>query len=334
MKLKKYFLSKFIYLLPIEESFFFKVKFEKKVKLNNELINLNYKKNAPYRNPFFTKLMEEKDLYIWFYEQENNSKIVIPEAYLLTEYYKEKNPNALLSIQTTSSYLIVIIKDSFLLNSYSIMQRDEHLIEMEMHKHALSSWREINQDEYIESKDKALKNLKFKDLYKWTEINTDNSNLLPKMVNKFAYPFAFLLFFIIFIELYHLNGVESRLKEVETVYREAKSKNNEIRERINSENLKEQKWIDFVHAELPYANSLAVFMEISKAFEGKAFIFKGFSIVGSKLKLDIETKEDFIVALKILNKIPSLKNVELKYSNKKRSLATYEAVIVAQGLAL
>ena len=334
MKLKKYFLSKFIYVLPIEESFFFKVKFEKKVKLTDELINLNYKKNAPYRNPFFTKLMEGKDLYIWFYEQENKSKMVIPEAYLLTEYYKEKNPNVLLSIKTKSSYLIVIIKDSLLLNSYSIMQRDENLIEMEMHTYALSSWKEINKDEYIESKDKALKNLKFKDLYKWTNINTDNSNMLPKMVNKLAYPFAFLLLFIMSIELYHLNEVESKLVEVEAQYREAKNKNNEIREKINNENQKEQIWIDFVHAELPYANSLTIFTDISKAFEGKAFVFKGFSIVGSRLKLDIETKEDFIVALKLLNKITGLKNIELKYSNKKRNIARYEATIMGQGLAL
>jgi len=334
LKVKKYFLSKFIYILPIEESFFFKVKFQKKVKLTDELVNLNYKKNAPYKNPFFIKLMENQDLYIWFYEQSNNSKLIIPESYLLTEYYKERNPNALLRIETQNSYLIIIIKDSLLVNTYSLMEKDDNLIEIEMHKYTLSSWQDIKQDEYFKIKDKILKNLNFKDFYRWVEISADNSKILPQIVNNFAYPLSFLLFFMMSIEIYHSSKVESKLLITEESYMEAKNKNNEIREKINRENLKEKKWIDFVHRELPYANSLSIFMDISKAFEGQAFTFRGFSVVGSKLKLDIETKEDFIVALKLLNKVKDLKQVELQYSNRKRNVASYEVIIVAKGLAL
>lgn len=334
MQIKNYFFSKFIYILSVEESFFIKKKFQKKVKFTDELINLNYTKNAPYRNPLFVKLMEDKSLSLWFYEEKKSDKIIIPESYLLTEYYKKQNPNALLCIKNSAGYLIVIIKESLLVNAYSVLEKDEQLIQMEMHQYALSSWKEITQDEYLKTKKKIVKNLRIKDVFKWVTITTDNRQLLPTLVNRLAYPLSFLLFFMIFIEVYHSNSLEKRLESAKESYLEAKNKNSEIREKINKENDKEQKWIDFVHKELPYANSLTIFTNISKAFEGKDVKFKSFSIVGSKLKLQIETKEDFIVPLKVLNSLKGLKQVELKYSNRKRNNATYEARIIAKGVAL
>lgn len=334
MKLKKYLLSKFIYVLPIEDSFFFKAKFEKKVKLSDELIGLNYKKHAPFKNPFFTTLMENKNLYIWFYQKEIDAKLILPEGYLLFSFFKDKNPNTLLSIEANNGYLILVIKDDVLVNSYDLVEEDEALIAIEMNKHGLSSCLKVTQKEYMKAKDEAFNALSFQDLYKWANFNIENRDLLSTILNRVSYPLAFLLFFMMALEIYHVNKVEERLAEVEASYSEAKSKNDDIREKINSENEKEQKWIEFVHRELPYADALTMMTTISKAFSQKEFVFKSFSIVGSRVKLDMTTKENFIVGLNILNKIDGLKNVALKRTNKKRKTVSYEATIKAKGLGL
>ena len=334
MKLKKYFLSKYIHILPVEETFFYRTKFEKDIKLTDKLISLNYKKYAPYKNPYFTTLMEDKNLYIWFYEKEIDKKLIIPEAYLLFNFFKEKYANTLLSIESNHGYFIIVIKDNTLLNAYDLVDEDEVLIAMEMNNHGLSNYKKITKKEYQKAKNDAFDELSFQELYKWTNLNIENKEFLPSIVNKVAYPFAFLLFFIMFIEIYHLNKVEKKLEQVENKYSEAKSKNDDIREKINRENEKEQKWIDFVHRELPYADPLTTFTTISKAFSSNEFVFKSFSIVGSRVKMSMTTKEDFIVGLTILNKLDGLKNVALKQTNKKRQTVSYEATIKAKGLEL
>ncbi|MEA2047504.1 MAG: hypothetical protein U9O64_03555 [Campylobacterota bacterium] len=333
LNFKKYVFSKFIDTLLIEDSFFFKVKFDKKVKLTDELIALNYKKNAPYKNPFFIALMEEKNLYIWFYEKKFHTKVIIPEAYLLFDFFKENNPNTLLSIDCDGSFLIIIIKEKMLENSYSLLALDENLIAMEMNKYALTVFKKIDKKEYLQSKEKAVGNIGPQELYKWNSLKIDHTDILPKVVNSVAYPFAFLLTFIMSVQLYHVNEVEKRLESVEARYLEIKSKNDEIRERINHEDAKEQKWIEFAHRELPYVDSGEMFMRISKAFNKEDVIFKSFSILGSRVKIDLETKKDFIIGVKILNQVEGLKNVVLKKSNKKRKTASYEATL-KKGLSL
>ncbi|HHD81699.1 MAG TPA: hypothetical protein ENK94_00735 [Campylobacterales bacterium] len=331
MKLKKYFLTYFVDILPVEKSFFFKTKFEKKIKLDKALIALNYKKNAPYDNPLLVTLLEEKNLYIWFYQTALKAKIIIPESYLMFSFYKTQYPNALLLIEAEESHYFMIIKDKTLLNSY-VLDDPEDFIEMELAQHGLSSVVRIAKAEYLRDKTEALNALGFQDLYKWNSLTLEHENLLPKMVNSVAYPLAFLLFFTMSIELYHLNSVEKRLAEVEEQYQEAKVKNDDIREKINKKRAKVEKWTLFVQRELPYADLATVFLNISKAFKEKGFTFKSLSIVGSRIRIDMESKEDFIKGLNILNKIEGLENVSLKHTNKKRASVSYEAKIIEQGL--
>ena len=333
MKFKKYFLSKFVNILSIEDSYFFKIEFNKKVKLTDELIDLNYKKYSPYKNPYFTTLMEDKNLYIWFYEKKLNGNIIIPEAYLLFDLYKEKNPNSLLYIESNGTFIVIIIKDKILENSYSLFDVDEDLISMEMNRYALTSLKKIDKQEYLRSRKEAVENIGFKELYKWNNLELDNTTLLPQLVNSLAYPIAFLLFFIMGVEIYHANDVEKRLTSTEERYSVIKSKNDDIREKINYENENEKKWVDFAQKELPFVDPIEMFMRISKAFSSHKVTFTSFSIVGSTLKITIKTKEDFIVGVNILNSIKGLKNIALKYSNKKRETASYEATL-EKGLSL
>jgi len=332
LKLKNYLFSSFIHILPANETFFFQTKFEKKIKLSKELIYLNYKKHAPYHNPFITTLIEEKNLYIWFYPTELSSKLIIPESYLMFSFFKEAYPNALLLMEVETPYVIVI-KNGILLNTY-VVGTSESFIEMELTQHGLSQFKRVGLTEYFESKAAALENLGIQDLYKWNTLTVEHKDLLPKVVNTVAYPLSFLLFFMMSIELYHVNEVEKTLTKVEEDYREAKVKNDDIREKINLTSAKEEKWKQFVQRELPYADVPTVFLKISKAFKGKPFTFKSFSIVGTRIKINMETKEDFINGLNILNKIEGLENIALKHTNKKRGTVSYEAKIVAQGSLL
>jgi len=331
---KKYVLSKFITILPFEESFFFKVVFEKKVKLTDTLISLNYKKYSPYKSSFFTKIMENQNLYIWFYEKEISSKIIVPEAYLLFNFFKASNPDTFFIMESYGSYNVLIIKNGILVNSYSLVEKDKNLISMEMSKYGLDIYKEISKDEYLESREKALNSIGIQELYKWSSIDIEKEKLLPSLINSIAYPLSFLLFFIMGVELYHLNKVEKSLEKVEEAYSVVKNQNDDIREKINNENAKIEKWITFIAEELPYVDTLSIFTKISKVFSEEEFIFIHLSIVGSKVKIEMESKEDFVKGLNILGKIKELKNISIKNNNRSRNRVSYEATIVSKGLNL
>jgi len=331
---KKYILSKFITILPFEESFFFKVVFEKKIKLTDTLISLNYKKHSPYKNPFFTKTMENHNLYIWFYEKEISSKIILPEAYLLFNFFKVSNPNTFFIMEDYDSYNILIIKNGILVNSYSLVEKDQNLISMEMAKYGLDVYKEINKKEYLESRDEALNSIGIQELYKWSSVEIDKEKLFPSLINSISYPLSFLLIFIMGVELYHLNKVEKSLEQVEEAYSVVKNQNDDIREKINNENTKVEKWITFVSEELPYVDTLTIFTKISKVFSEEKFIFIHLSIVGSKVKIEMESKEDFVKGLNILGKIKALRNISIKNNSRHRNRVSYEATIISKGLNL
>ena len=327
MNIKNYLLSKLIDTLSVEDSFFYKVKFEKKVKLSDEIIAFNYKKYAPFKNPLIVNRMEKNDLYLWFYEKNIKAKIIIPEAYLLFDALKEKYPNNLLFIETLSSFIVLVIKNGILENSYSALDEEKTFIAMELNKYNLSSFQKIDKNAYLKIKEQSLKSISFKDVYKWSSFKVEPNKLIPTVVNFIAYPFAFLLFFIMAVESYHLNEVKKKLDLVEHQYSLIKSKNDDVREKINLQTKKEEKWIAFAQRELPYVSSIETFLSISKAFSKKDFTFTSFSIMGSKVKITVKTKEDFIEGITLLNNIKGLKNVALKSSSKKRETASYEATL-------
>lgn len=334
MNYKKYVLSKFITLLSFEDGFFFKVVFEKKIKLTDTLISLNYKKYSPYKNPFFIKTMENKNLYIWFYKREIFSKIIIPEAYLFFTFLKESHPNSFFLIEGDDGYHVLIIQNRLLMNSYGLMEKDKNLISMEMVKYGLDSYQEIDKKEYLKVKEEALSNIGVQELYQWSSIDIDKEKLLPTLINSLAYPLAFLLFFIMGVELYHVNTVEKRLKKVKETYSEVKIKNDDIREKINIRNAKVEKWVTFIHDELPYIDTLAIFEKISKVFTNEKFIFIQLSIVGSKIKIEMESKEDFVKGLNLLGTIKELKSVTIKHNNRNRNRVSYEAIMISKGINL
>lgn len=332
MNYRESILLKFIDILPFEDSFFFKKSFKKKVKLSNELIRLNYKKYSPYKNPFFTSIIEDKNLYIWFYERKFDSKIIIPEAYLFFNFFKEKNQNSFILIEGYNVFFTLIIKNGILVNTYVSNDKNENLIAIEMNNYRIYSYKEIEKKDYIRQRKELIENIEFQELYKWSNFDFDKEKFLPKLINSIAYPLSFFLVFKMGLEIYHMKSIEKKLDKVEAKYTKIKIKTDDIREQINIENNKIEKWKNFVATELPYGDIVSTFVNISKAFKEEKFIFISFSILGSRVKIDMESNEDFIKGLNILSKIKNLKDITIKYNNRNKNKVAYEATIVSQGV--
>lgn len=334
MSFKNYILSKFIYLLPIESGFFFKTGFEKKIKLSNELIKLNYNRHSPYKNPSFIFLMQQHTLYIWFFKKKIFSQIILPEAYLVFDFFKERHDNTIIIIKTLTLYKIIIIKDSQLINAYALTDIDDALIEAEMNKYSILSSHRINANEYEKLVNKALQNIAYSELYKWNRVKINKEELFPKMLNLVAYPLSFLLVFMMGIHLFHTNQLENRLDVAEKNYLISKEKNSDVKEKIIREAEKEKKWVDFIRSELSYGDTVSLFLKIENALKNEKITLLNFSIVGSKVRIEIYTEENFIIGLTALNKVDALINITIKNANRKRNSVRYEADVLARGLVL
>lgn len=318
-------------LLPIEESFFLKTIFKKKVKLSSQLISLNYNRYAPYKNPLSIFQLEKNNLYIWFYQKEISSKIIIPEVILLFDGLKNNSVNI---IKKRNFYNIVVIKENEIINAYTVIVINELLIESELNKYTLKDSVNISETEYQKILQESLNKLNYQDLYRWNQFKINRDEFVPSLVNGVAYPLSFLLFFTMGIHVFHTNQLENEISKLEKIYLEKKEKNSDIKEKIQKESSKEERWKTFIKKELPYVDPLSLYIKIEEAFSSEEITFISLSIVGSKLKVNIKTKENFVLGLNRLNKLKFLYNVSIKNANRKRDSAFYEADIISLGLSL
>jgi len=328
---KTYILSKFIEILPMEESFFLKVLLTKKVKLSSQLIALNYNRYAPYKNTLSIFQLEKNNLYIWFYQKEIRSKIIIPEVILLLDGFKNDSVNI---FKKRDFYNIVIIKENELISAYTVTAINEFLIESELNKYTLKDSVIVSETEYRQILQKSLNKLNYQDLYRWNQFKINRDEFVPLLVNSVAYPLSFLLFFAMGIHVFHTNQLENEINKLEKIYLEKKEKNSDIKEKIQEESNREERWKTFIKKELPYGDPLSLYIKIEEAFSSEKITFISLSIVGSKLKVNIKTKENFVLGLNRLNKLKILYNVSIKNANRERDSIFYEADIMPLGLSL
>lgn len=134
------------------------------------------------------------------------------------------------------------------------------------------------------------------------------------------------------LNIYHSNKLNLQLKKLQATYIEIKNSNKEIKEKLQRTINHQRKWLKFTKNEFPYASNISILNSLHKAFIGKKVKLKDCSIMGSDFKLTIETKDDFIIYLNLLNKIKFLEDVTIKNVNRKRDTALYEAHIIPMQL--
>jgi len=314
-------LSKYniITVVPFEETFFYTTELPKNIKFSQDLIKFNYLKYSPYKNPSILNIVQDKKLLIWYQKEKVNSSIVIPESYVL---YKElcKNTQDAIYIIKDNLIKILVIKNTVLLSSFVIDNIDEDIIKLTMDEFQISKIVNIETQEYMSLKTKALAGLSIKDFLLFNQLKLDRKTLMKTFVNKASYPIAALTVFSMFVSYMNSNILESEINELNNIYTAEKIKNKEIKKYIKKHNSQVKIWKEFVSKELVFVGPIILLDNIYEIFkEGEKAYLMSISINATKMNIKIQTDLNPVEFLNRLNEIKYFSRVVIQNTRKPRN---------------
>ena len=325
-------LSKYnlITILPFQDTYFHASALHKNIKLSNDLLRLNYLKHSPFTNPNIITFTQEKSLMIWFYKQEVNTTIVIPESYLLFKELKDTHTNAIYVIHD-EIVKVLIIKESRLVSAFTLAVLDESAIAISMDEFQISKRVDMDSSEYAKLKTNALASLRFKDLYQFNQLDLDKKTLLNRFVDYASYPLAGLIAFAILVSYAQESVLNAEIENLKESYEIEKSKNTEVKEYIKEHNANVKKWKGFVSKELVYVGPIVLLESLYGIFkEEENAHLVDVTINANKMSIKLTTDKSPVVFLNRLNEIKYFSSVIIQNTYKPRDsmkIITYDIEI-------
>ena len=322
--LKKY---KLITVLPFEDTFFYTLKLPKKVRLTKELIELNYAKYSPFAHPNSLAAYHSNHISIWFYIQEIQTPIVIPESYL---FFKELAKRAEDAVYILSEEIqkILIIKDGLLYKCFTQKHLDETMLQLICDESELYNVVKIDAEQTQQIKQKSYENLVLKDIYTFNTLVLDRKVLLQKAVEKLSYPVAALLLLSLFASYFNEKWLTQKIENLKSEYLLEKSKNEETSQYIAAHNEEVKQWSEFIDKELLFLPPHLVLDEVYTTIkEDEDAYLSYFSLAGNLLVIKIYTSLNPVIILNRLNGIEYFSRVAIKDSRNtktKTKIITYD----------
>ena len=173
----------------IEESFFIYKKLDKHIKLEQNILELNYLKESPFpfEKTMIVSISEEDNLYLWFYKKDE--KRYFPEALLLFRSLVKEYSDGLF-IFKDSVTKIVVIKDKRLIGSFvkekvsafDIKLMEEEFLLKDSQTHILET------EEYHLFLKESFSSVRFSDFLQILNISIDFKSLINRTLVGFSLP--------------------------------------------------------------------------------------------------------------------------------------------------
>jgi len=308
-----------ITVIPFNETFFHAVTLPQKIKLTKQLLFLNYAKYSPFKNPNIINLASDKHLMLWFYKEKIDTSIVIPESYLAYKALKKEALDAMYVIKD-DTYKIIIIKNSKLINAFTLDNIDELTLKLTMDEYKISTKKELSLQRYQDLLQQTKESLSFQDLYYFNTLDLDKKVLFNAFIDKASYPLAALVILAMLVSFIQESFLESKIQTLEATYLSEKNKNKDIKKFIHRHNASVKKWKNFVQKELVYFGPSLLLQELYSIFrEDEKGYLLDVSLNGDKLLVKIQTDVNPILFLNRLNEIKYFKRVVIQNTYKPRN---------------
>ncbi len=261
-KLKFKLFKKFIHIIPIEDTYFVK-KDVPDVKLNKEIVQLNYGLISPFKNGDIIFYKDRKNLYIWFTKHKlKTKKLCIPEGFLAHKKYKEKKEAILIKDIKNGEYGIVIIKNGTIIAQFSKNgEPDNQFIEI------LNKEYSLQKPEIVSFGPNSTGiELNAKDISRFLnsfDINT--KSVLMNLYEEIKIPVIVLLILLNTLDVFMYQYVSNTIKKKKTELNKLIKTNKTIKKQFTVLE-KESNFVKhFINTELKYPNLLSVLSVITKS---------------------------------------------------------------------
>jgi hypothetical protein len=302
-------------LSSIEKSFFLYKKLDKKIKLNQEIITINYSSESPYlkEESVVSSIIDGTNLYLWFTKSGNGR--YLPESYIIFRRLLKEYQDVICIVEGKTNKVIVI-KDNNLIASFSkfnISTRDERLIKSQYQVENIVI---LTEKEYTKYLNESLKFLRITDLLDILNIKIDTKELLSKSVYFLALP---LLISSIVITLllagysFYLNGKKEILHEV---FKENQFSNKEVKNDIQK-NEKENLMYKDLSQEFQYVDKSTALSNILKITDEMNMTIYYIKIYEKNVDFIVKTKNSILISAYIkklfqTNQFEDVKNLNTR----------------------
>ena len=218
----------------IEESFFIYKKLDKHIKLEQNILKLNYLKESPFpfERTMIASVSEANNLYLWFYKKDE--KRYFPEALLLFRYLVKEYSDGLFIFKDTVTK-IVIIKDKCLIasfvkervNTFDIKLIEEEFLLKDNQTHIITI------EEYNLFLKESFSFLKLSDFLQILNISIDFKSLINRALIGFSLP----LLISSIILMLSLSGyyfyIQDKHEKLYTLYKSKQKNVSKIKEEVS-----------------------------------------------------------------------------------------------------
>ena len=198
------------------------------LKIEPEVMQLNFAHLSPYRDFKTIYKRSQKDLMLWFFPRCEHKALLIPEAYLLFSAALKQSSSGIFIFHAAASK-ILIISEGRLLSAFTTEATGPLEKMMLQEKHGLSETFEYEEAAQARMLDAELEALNLMALYSWYQPEGNVSDLLKEKAYELILPLSTALFLLVGIEFMHDRYLENAHESLKEHYSEIKLKNDPYR---------------------------------------------------------------------------------------------------------
>ncbi len=259
-KLSVEFFKRFIRIVPIEETYFIKKEIPD-IKLNKEIIKLNYNALSPFKDGDVLYYKDKHNLYIWFLKNRIDSKkLYIPEGFLIYKEFAEEN-SILIKKVDDNTFGVVVVKNGFIATQFTKNSITDEFIEILKKEHSIQNAeiKHINEDVTINKTN-------IKDIFGFADsLDINFKSLALNIYEMLKVPTIVFLILLNVFDLAIYKYITNSVKDKKIELNKLEQSNKAIKDKFTLLEEREKFFKRFIDTELKYPNIYSVLSVITQS---------------------------------------------------------------------
>ncbi len=319
----------------IEESFFIYKKLDKRIKLEQNILKLNYLKESPFpfEETMIVSVSEEDNLYLWFYKKDE--KRYFPEALLLFRSLVKEYSDGLFIFKGTLTK-IVIIKDKRLIgsfvkdkvNTFDIKLMEEEFLLNDNQTHIIEA------EEYKPFLKESFSSIPFSDFLQILNISIDFKSLINRIILGFSLPLLIASILLMLSLSGYYFYIQQKHETLYTLYKSKQKHISKIKEEVSKYESSTEVF-NSIESEFTYSNKTVALFAITEEVKEQNMTLFYIRMNEENIEFEVRTMESakiplFTEKLFSVGLFASVKNSSTQNLPRGKVKATMHAVLKAR----
>lgn len=285
-----------IYIYEMENSFYIYKYLDKNIAINNEIIELNYASESPFRTKslLFTSITEGKHLYVWFHNVVEKKRYV-PVSLLLFRKLLSKKQSGIYIFKGQVNR-IIIIKDNVLVATFIKKDLTNHNLILMKEEYSLTSINYILEEEYASFLENSYKHLKYSDLFSIFDFQIKFKDIFEKVIRWCSLPLLISTCILVLIVGSYNFYIEDINKNLLISYKKEANSRSNLKDQVSKNEELNLAFLS-LSEEFKYIDKTIALSTILKITEEMNLTIKYIRLNNMNIDFKVESKEDNIIPI-------------------------------------